>query len=60
MNTELLGYWNMKKEKLKSKYPLINDNDLNFPLGKEREMLEILGYKMGKTKLELLQIIISL
>ena len=42
------------------KYPLINDNDLNFPLGKEREMLEILGYKMGKTKLELLQIIISL
>ena len=54
------GYWNGKKEKLKLIFPLITDKDLTFQLGKEKEMIELLGYKVGKTKQELLNIIIAL
>jgi len=54
------GYWNQKKVKLKKKYPSITDEDLNYSEGKEKIMLEILGYKLGKTEEELLSIIIAL
>jgi hypothetical protein len=60
MNTNLIGYWNGKKEKLKQKYPIIADEDLLFREGKEKEMLEMLSNKIGKTKLELLKIIVLL
>jgi hypothetical protein len=59
MNT-ITGYWNDKKEKLKQKYTIITDEDLNFCDGKEKEMMEILGYKLGKTKDELLSLISDL
>ncbi|HBE43459.1 MAG TPA: general stress protein CsbD [Bacteroidales bacterium] len=59
MNNNVKGYWNEKKEKLKKSYPSLTDKDLSFNEGKEKEMLEILGYKLGKTKLELLDIIIT-
>jgi len=55
-----IGYWNEKKEKLKQDYPIITDNDLIFHEGKEKEMLEILGYKLGKSKEELRIIIDSI
>lgn len=54
------GYWNEKKEKLKQKYPDITDDDLFYSEGKEKVMLEILGYKLGKTEQELLSIIVAL
>lgn len=54
------GYWDEKKEKLKKKYPDITDEDLFYSEGKERIMLEILSYKLGKTEQELLSIIVSL
>jgi hypothetical protein len=59
MNSNLtgLGYWQWKKLKLKQKFPIISDNDLNFREGKEKEMIEMLGYKLGKTKEELVYII---
>ena len=60
MNNNLIGYWNNKKEKLKLKYPDITEKDLRYNEGKEKEMLEILGYKLGKTKEELLTIIVAL
>jgi hypothetical protein len=60
MNTSVIGYWNLKKEKLKMKFPLITEADLTFREGKEKEMIEILGYKLGKSKQELLNIIITL
>jgi hypothetical protein len=53
-------YWNEKKEKLKRKYQILSDKDLFFSEGKENEMLEILGFKLGKTKKELLDIIVRL
>jgi hypothetical protein len=60
METELYGYWNLKKEKLREKYPFLTDEDLLFPFGKEKEMIELLGYKMGISKQALLQILESI
>jgi hypothetical protein len=60
MTTFVTGYWNEKKEKLKRKYQIITDEDLWFREGKEKEMMEILGYKLGKTKEELRNIITAL
>jgi hypothetical protein len=60
MNINVVGYWSGKKEKLKQKFPNITDEDLCYKEGKEKEMMEILGYKLGKSKQELLQIIVML
>jgi hypothetical protein len=54
------GFWNEKKEKLKQKYQNITENDLSFIDGKEKEMIELLGNKLGVSKDELRNIIISL
>jgi len=60
MKTNVIGYWDEKKGKLKKKFPTIDDKDLCFNLGKEKEMIEMLGYKLGKSKQELLYIIVAL
>lgn len=60
METLILGYWNEKKEKIKQKYTNLTDQDLSFPEGKEKEMIERLGYKLGKTKMEMISMITSL
>lgn len=53
--------WNDKKEKLLKKYKdILTDKDLNFNEGREKEMIEILSIKLGKSKKELLNIIITL
>ena len=60
MNSNVIVYWDKKKKKLKEKFPFITDDDLRYNEGKEREMIEMLGYKLGKSKLELLNIIIAI
>jgi len=60
MNINALGFWNEKKVKLKQKFPIITNDDLRFIEGKEKEMIELLGYKLGKTKDELRNIISAL
>lgn len=60
METTVAGYWNGKKEKIKQKFPTVSDQDLNFYEGKEKEMMEMLEYKLGIQKLELAKIIESL
>jgi len=60
MNTNRIGFWNEKKEKLKQKYQIITDEDLHFREGKEKEMIEMLGSKLGKSKDELRKIITTL
>ncbi len=57
METAVIGYWTEKKEKLKQNYPSLKDEDLFFCENKEREMIERLEYKLGKTKEELREII---
>lgn len=60
MYTDEIGYWNKIKKRIKQEFPSIRDEDLCFYEGKEQEMLEILGYKLGKTKEELVQILVTL
>lgn len=60
MNNNVVGYWDKKKEKLKEKFPVITDDDLRYNEGKEKEMIEMLGNKLGKSKLELLNIIVGI
>lgn len=60
MNNSNKGFWNGKKEKIKEKYQFITDDDLHFPEGKEKEMIEILGYKLGISQDELRNIISTL
>jgi hypothetical protein len=60
MNTRVIGYWDKKKEKLKQRFPVITDEDLRYREGKEKEMIEMLGYKLGKSKQELLNIIVAI
>jgi hypothetical protein len=60
METMVVGYWDGKKEKIKQKFPGITEQDLNFSEGKEKEMIEMLEYKLGIEKLELAKIIESL
>jgi hypothetical protein len=59
MNINTYGYWNQKKAKLKHKFPIITDRDLTYCEGKENVMIEMLGFKLGKTKLELLRIMVN-
>lgn len=60
MKETIVGFWNERKEKLKQEYPAISDDDLCFSEGKEKEMVELLGYKLGKSEEELRVIINSL
>jgi hypothetical protein len=60
MKTDSVGYWKDKKGKLLKRYKTLTDKDLRFDEGKEEEMIKILAYKLGKTKQELLNIIITL
>jgi hypothetical protein len=60
MNINITGYWDKKKEKLKQRFPVITDEDLRYLEGKEKEMIEMLGNKLGKSKQELLNIIVAI
>jgi len=60
MSNSRAGFWKIKKKKLIKMFPLITNNDLNYKEGKEKEMVEILGFKLGKSNQELLNIIIAL
>jgi hypothetical protein len=60
MDTVVKGFWNEKKDKLKKNYPTLTEKDLSFREGKEKEMIELLGYKLGKSKQELIKIIVTI
>jgi hypothetical protein len=60
MKKNVMGYWDSKKEKLMQIFPGITEKDLTYNEGKEKEMIELLGYKLGKTKEELLSIIVTI
>jgi len=60
MENTIVGFWNERKEILKQKFPFISDEDLSFHDGKEKEMMELLSYKLGKSEEELRYIINTL
>jgi hypothetical protein len=53
-------YWKTRKEKLLKKYKNLSQKDLDFKEGDEKAMFELLSEKLGKTKEELLKMIIML
>jgi len=55
-----MGYWEDKKEKIKQKYPIITDEDLFFYEGKEKEMVERLGFRLGISMEEMRAVIAEL
>ncbi len=57
---ELNETWIEKKNRLKERFVFLTDNDLKFKEGKKEEMFEDLRIKLGKTKQELLNIIVVL
>ena len=52
--------WSEQKGKLKTKFSILTDADLNFEEGKREEMLDRVQIKLGKNKEELAAIIASL
>jgi hypothetical protein len=54
------GYWKTRKEKLLKKYTILTNKDLDFKEGQEKDMLEVLSLKLGKSDQELLKMIIAL
>lgn len=52
-----MGYWENKKEKIKQKYPFITNEDLIFHTGKEKEMVERLGFRLGISIEEMREVI---
>lgn len=60
MRINRVGYWEKKKGKLLKKFNNLTDKDLIFNEGSEKEMIEKIGNKLGKSMKELLSIIITL
>ena len=54
---EMIGNWNIVKGKLKQKFSILSDNDLNYVKGKEEELIGKLQIKLGKTRSEVIKII---
>lgn len=60
MRANSVRYWKDKREKLLKKYNNLTDEDLSYNEGNEKEMIEKVGSKLGKTMKELLSLIITL
>jgi hypothetical protein len=53
-------YWKTRKEKLLKMHKSLSQKDLDFKVGEENAMLASLSDKLGKSKQELLKMIIML
>lgn len=60
MKPEKGGYWKSRKEKLLKMYKSLSQKDLDFEVGEENEMLATLSNKLGKSREELLRMIVLL
>ena len=60
MRSNRVGYWEDKRGKLLKKFKNLSAEDLKFNEGSEKEMIEKLGTKLGKSIKELLSIIVTL
>ncbi len=52
--------WEIQKDKLQAKFPILTDEDLNYEKGKLDEMLNKVQIKLGKTKEQVEEIISAL
>jgi hypothetical protein len=49
--------WNEVKSRLKNRYEILTDEDLNLNLGKEYDLIQRLQRKLGKSKAEIFRMI---
>jgi uncharacterized protein YjbJ (UPF0337 family) len=56
----VLNIWDEQKEKLRTDFPALTDEDLQYEEGKRDEMLNRIQVKLGKTKEEMDVIIAAL
>jgi hypothetical protein len=56
-NTDEKENWKLQKTKLRTAFPSITDQDLNYDFAKKNEMREKLATKLGKTSPELLTVL---
>ncbi|WP_276131830.1 CsbD family protein [Polluticoccus soli] len=50
---DFITEWEQAKMKLKSQYPHLTEDDLEYQIGKEEELLQRLEKKTGKTRDEI-------
>jgi len=60
MKPEKGGYWKTRKEKLLKMHKSLSRKDLDFEVGEENAMLANLSDKLGKSREEILKLIIML
>lgn len=56
-NTDEKNTWKNQKTKLRTAFPSLTDEDVNYEYAKKNEMLEKLSTKLGKTPPELLSVL---
>jgi hypothetical protein len=56
-NTDEKTNWKTQKTNLRTAFPTLTDEDLNYDFSKKNEMLEKLATKLGKTPPELLTVL---
>jgi hypothetical protein len=49
--------WNEVKSRLKNRYEILTDEDLNLNLGKEYDLIQRLQRKLGKSRAEIFRMI---
>lgn len=52
-DNKIADNWDEHKKKLQETYPQLTDEELMLEIGKEKELLERLQKKLGKTKQEI-------
>lgn len=55
-----IEWWNLKKDKLKNRFPYLSADDLNIDNGLEKRMIMLLCYKLHINKQMLENIILAL
>ena len=56
-NIDEAANWKVEKAKLRTEFPSVTDEDLNYDFSKKNEMLEKLSVKLGKTAPELVSVL---
>ncbi len=59
-NLEIGGKWDELKGKLRQRFAMLTDSDVEFAKGKEEELLGRLETRLGKTKEQVREIIAGL
>jgi hypothetical protein len=60
MNSLIRRRWNEAKEKLKQRYSLLSEDDLDFAIGREGELIGRLQNRLGLKKHELFKVLAEL